>query len=204
MKSLMHTAATLSLVLSLAACGDDGDDGNNPIDASVAIDAPAAQIDAAPPDAGDTDAAASDFEAQVADFTCILDWPKVNRFRITNKLGMQAEAEAVAASAEGGVYPVGTIIQLVAGEAMVKRRAGFSPETQDWEFFLLDVQPDGTTTINMRGTTEVSNQVGTCLSCHEFAEMRFDMVCHEGHGCNPLPFTPEELEAFQNMDPRCQ
>ena len=40
---------------------------------------------------------------------------------------------------DGGVYPVGTVIQLVPQEAMVKRAAGFDPATNDWEFFSLDV-----------------------------------------------------------------
>src|SRR5690242_2053493 len=71
-----------------------------------------------------------DFVAQESDFGCILDWDKVRHFYITNKLGKRDEALAVA-NAEGGPYPVGTIIELIPAEAMVKRRAGFSAETRD-------------------------------------------------------------------------
>lgn len=53
-----------------------------------------------------------DLDMAAEDFSCILDWPKVDRFRIINELGHQAEAEAVARSAAGGTYPVGTIIRL--------------------------------------------------------------------------------------------
>jgi hypothetical protein len=111
----------------------------------------------------------------------------------------------VARSAEGGTYPVGTVIQLIPFEAMVKRREGFSPSTGDWEFFNLQVSADGTT-IADRGTDDVINpQVGlTCIECHNQAETRFDRVCASGHGCDPLPFTPEEIEMVQQSDPRCQ
>ena len=57
--------------------------------------------------------------------------------------GPSVEALAVARSPKGGKFPVGTLIQLVPQEAMVKRRAGFNPATHDWEFFFLDVSPAG-------------------------------------------------------------
>ncbi|HWN67827.1 MAG TPA: hypothetical protein VNM90_09310 [Haliangium sp.] len=153
----------------------------------------------------DDGGAAEDLEMTAEDFECILDWPKVDRFRILNKLGHQEEAEAVARAADGGVYPVGTVIQLIPFEAMVKRHEGWNPATGDWEFFMLDVSADGTT-IAARGGEEVKNPMVefTCLDCHSQAEPKFDMVCNSGHGCDPLPFTPEQIEAVQQSDPRCQ
>lgn len=146
-----------------------------------------------------------DLEMAAEDFDCILDWPKVDRFRIVNKLGYQEEAEAVARSANGGVYPVGTVIQLLPFEAMVKRHDGWNPATGDWEFFMLDVSANGTT-IAARGGVEVKNPMVpfTCMDCHSQAEPKFDLVCNSGHGCDPLPFTAEQLEMAQQSDPRCQ
>ena len=148
---------------------------------------------------------AEDLEMAAEDFDCILEWPKVDRFRIVNKLGYQEEAEAVARSADGGDYPVGTVIQLIPFEAMVKRREGWNPATNDWEFFMLDVSADGTT-IAARGGEEVKNPMVefTCMDCHSQAEPKFDLVCNSGHGCDPLPFTPEQIEMVQQSDPRCQ
>lgn len=145
-----------------------------------------------------------DLDMAAADFSCILDWPKVDRFRIVNMLGHQDEAEAVARSSAGGVYPVGTVIQLIPNEAMVKRREGWSPATNDWEFFFLDVTAEGTSIV-ARGTDDVVNGFGgNCFDCHSAAEPEWDLVCASGHGCEPLPVTPEEIEAFQQSDPRCQ
>ena len=42
------------------------------------------------------------------------------------------------------MYPVGTVLQLIPTEAMVKRHKGYSPSTDDWEFFALKVSPQGT------------------------------------------------------------
>ena len=149
-----------------------------------------------------------DLELVASDFECILDWPQVGRYRVLNKLGHQEEAEAVARSADGGEFPVGTILQLVPNEAMVKRHAGFSPETSDWEFFFLEVSADGDnggTAIVERGTTEVKNGFGgSCIGCHSEARPEFDLVCADDHGCEPLPVSVEEILAFQNSDPRCQ
>jgi methylmalonyl-CoA mutase len=50
------------------------------------------------------------------------------------------------------IYPPGTVIQLVPQEAMVKRESGFAPEANDWEFFFLNVDAEGTE-IAARGVT---------------------------------------------------
>jgi hypothetical protein len=146
---------------------------------------------------------AEDFAATAADFTCLLKWDAVRRFRITNKLGHQAEALAVSANTNGGVYPVGTIIQLVPFEAMVKRRVGFNVATKDWEFFALEVSKTGTT-IKSRGAGEVTNPVGvSCLNCHSKAMPQWDLICEQTHGCDPIPFTADQVKQAQDTDPRC-
>lgn len=148
-------------------------------------------------------AASVDFDAQPSDFDCMLGWNKVREFYITNKSGKMAEALAVANSANGGTYPPGTFIQLVPLEAMVKRRAGFSAETNDWEFFSL--QPSATgTQILARGTTKVLNQFNlNCLDCHKKADPKFDLICERTHGCDPLPFDEMQIQSIQGGDPRC-
>src|ERR671918_719140 len=72
--------------------------------------------------------------------------------------GDDDDTVAVAEDTEGGgPFPVGTIIQLVPQEAMVKRAPGFDPDSNDWEFFALDVSPEGTKIVT-RGGAEVVNQ----------------------------------------------
>ena len=115
----------------------------------------------------------------------------------------QGETLAAAASTEGAAYPVGTVVQLVPQEAMVKRYEGFSPETADWEFFAIDVV-DGRTVIKERGTTQIRNIAGGCADCHAPARA-FDFVCAEGHGCEPLPgFVVNKAPKKVAKDKRCQ
>jgi mono/diheme cytochrome c family protein len=143
-----------------------------------------------------------DFMAQATDFRNLHTMTKVRGFYIDNRLGHLKEAVAVANSPKGGVYPVGTIIQLVPQEAMVKREKGFSPRTKDWEFFFLSVSADGTV-IQNRGTTEVVNRFGgNCASCHQAATARFDGVCEHNHGCAPLPIGDDVIHSVQEADPR--
>jgi hypothetical protein len=143
-----------------------------------------------------------DFVAQAGDFRNLHTMTKVRNFYVDNRLGHLDQALAVANSPNGGRYPVGTIIQLVPQEAMVKRQKGFSPTTRDWEFFFLSVTPMGTT-IEKRGTADVVNRFGgNCASCHQGAAARFDGVCEEIHGCAPLPIGPDVFHAIQESDPR--
>jgi Fe-S cluster biogenesis protein NfuA len=143
-----------------------------------------------------------DFVAQATDFRNLHTMTKVRDFYIDNRLGHLDEALAVANSPKGGVYPVGTIIQLVPQEAMVKREKGFSPSTRDWEFFFLSVSPGGTV-IDKRGTSDVVNRFGgNCSSCHQAAAARFDGLCEQNHGCAPLPIGPDLIHAVQESDPR--
>ena len=136
-------------------------------------------------------------------FVALGKMEKVRGLFIDNVLGHRAEAVAVANDPEGGVYPVGTIIQLIPQEAMLKREPGFSPLFGDWEFFELEVSPSGTA-IHKRGGAEVVNRFGgkSCAVCHIKAEERFDLVCEKTHGCDPLPIKDEVFIALQNTDPR--
>jgi hypothetical protein len=178
-------AAALALVLLLpAACG--GDDGG-------AGDAAADET---------TTTEVEDLEMQADDFVNINDMTPVRGFFIDNPLGYLDEAIAVAEDPAGGTYPVGTIIQLIPQEAMVKRAEGFSPATNDWEFFSLSVTAEGTE-ILVRGGPEVINQFGlSCADCHLQAEPQFDLVCEDTHGCDPLPIGDDVITAVQAADPR--
>jgi len=173
------------------------DTGTPPADAG----AHAKPHDAASADAGVADAG-PDLQLEAGDFTCILDWPKVGDFRITNKLVEAGASIAVAADPEGGTYPVGTLIQLIPGEAMAKHRVGWNTATRDWEFFRLSTSAAGTV-IEQRGGVEVTNASGTCYGCHSQGEAQFDLICGTTHGCAPLPFDEAEIQAVQNADPRC-
>jgi hypothetical protein len=152
--------------------------------------------------ASTTTAPAEDARLRASDFRNINTMTPVNGRFIANVNGHLDEALSVARSETGGVYPVGTIIQLVPMEAMVKRRAGFSPATRDWEFFSLGVSDKGTK-ILARGGAEVVNRFGgSCASCHGLAKPAFDGVCAGDHGCDPLPIGRAGFEALQRSDPR--
>jgi hypothetical protein len=97
-------------------------------------------------------------------------------------------------------YPVGTILQLLPAEAMVKRGGRFNREGGGWEWFRLAVTRDGTR-IAARGGAEVANPLGSCQGCHA-AAARFDFVC-EGHGAPGLDLPPDVIRALQ-QDPRCE
>ncbi|MGQ0803365.1 MAG: hypothetical protein ACT4PI_05820 [Actinomycetota bacterium] len=143
-----------------------------------------------------------DFVPEATDFRNIHTMTPVREFFIDNRLGHLDEALDVANSPDGGEYPVGTIIQLVPQEAMVKRRAGFSEATGDWEFFFLSVSPDGTV-IEVRGTDQVVNRFGgNCASCHALADPEFDFVCEQDHGCDPLTIGRDIINAVQKADRR--
>lgn len=145
---------------------------------------------------------AEDFVAQATDFVNLRDMTPVRGFFIANKLGHLKRALAVAHDVNGGTYPVGTIIQLVPGEAMVKRAASFSPRTENWEFFELDPSSKGTT-IHKRGGAEIINRFGgSCSSCHSAANSKFDFICEKTHGCAPLPIGDAVIKSIQDSDPR--
>ena len=137
-------------------------------------------------------------------FSCIRQMTAVRGFFVDNLLGDIDATVAIANSAEGGIYPPGSMVQLVPGEAMVKHPQGFSPATRDWEFFELDVAAEGTS-IRKRGFADVVNRFGgNCLACHAQAKPQWDMICESGHGCDPIPLTRDILVLMQETDPRCK
>jgi hypothetical protein len=157
---------------------------------------------AAPPPTTPTTVVVQDAKLRASDFTNVNSMTPVGDHFVTNVRGHLAAALAVARSSKGGRYPVGTVIQLVPQEAMVKRAPGFSPSTDDWEFFSLDVSAKGTRILS-RGGAEVLNRFGgSCASCHSAAKSQFDLVCGNNHGCAPLPIGPDIITFLQKSDPR--
>jgi len=149
-------------------------------------------------------AAAADVSVSEQTFGCILDWPKVRNTRINHADPKQlAEAMRIFRdSVPETDYPVGTILQLVPFEAMVKHPRDTFPRTNGWEFFALEVSAAGTR-IRDRGDSVVNLSQGkTCLSCHQPAA-KFDFVCEKGHGCAPIPFNDQAINALQQADARC-
>ena len=142
-----------------------------------------------------------EFVAAEADFECLRSWTRIRHFRIANARGQLDEALAVARGEAPPPYPVGTIIQLVPGEAIAKRGAGFFPDAHDWEFFVLKATTAGTEILK-RGREEVVNIGPPCFACHGAAPQT-DFVCENGNGCVALNL-PENVIAFlQENDPRC-
>jgi hypothetical protein len=222
---MLSRAVLVPLVLLLTACGDAGgssdtsSSGEAPGTTTATTAAEPGTTTEADPTAATTDVPTTDvpttttdpttggledLDMQPEDFVCILGWDKVRKFRVTNLLGHLDETLAVANDPAGGVYPVGTVIQLIPNEAMVKRRAGFAPDNSDWEYFALNTTADGTT-ISARGTHDVVDGLGgNCFDCHAKAAPQWDRICEEGHGCDPLPFTADQIEMVQQGDPRCR
>jgi hypothetical protein len=141
-------------------------------------------------------------EIDASSFRCLAKMTPVRQFFVDNLRGDLAGTLAAAKSAPGSIYPPGSLLQLIPGEAMVKRDRGFNAQTKDWEFFSLAPSKDGTR-IQARGTLDVANPFGTCLGCHAQAAPQWDLVCETDHGCLPLPVKPEVIGALQRTDPRC-
>ena len=148
-----------------------------------------------------TGAVLPDVNPTAADFVNLNSMTRVGDHFVASLNGHLAAALAVAHSATGGTYPVGTVIQLVPTEAMVKRHKGYSPSTGDWEFFSLAVSPQGTQ-IEQSGAVVKNFFGGDCASCHRAAEKQFDFVCGKNHGCPPLPLTNALIAFVQGHDPR--
>ena len=147
---------------------------------------------------------ADDIVVSEQTFSCILDWPKIRNTHITNadpdklKEAIRIFRDSVANTE----YPVGTILQLIPSEAMVKHPRGTFAKTNGWEFFSLDVST-AETRISERGDNVVNHSQGvTCLSCHEPAA-QYDFVCEKGHGCAPIPLDDQQIAQMQGADPRC-
>ena len=145
-------------------------------------------------------------------FKCLNDMTPVRGFFIDNLLGNHAETLKAAEAEKDVVYPVGSVVQLVPTEVMVKREKGFNAVTRDWEFFELAVSEKGSE-INVRGAFEAVNKFGgNCFGCHIKAKPEFDLICEQDHGCDPITFekegktitlTQEMIKGVQGVDPRC-
>ena len=136
-------------------------------------------------------------------FRCITKMTPVRQFYVDTLRGHLDATLAAAKSPTGAVYPPGSVVQLIPGEAMVKRDKGFNTATHDWEFFELDVSKGGTK-IRKRGFVDVVNRFGgNCFGCHIVARPEWDLVCESDHGCAPIPLTRAMSGALQRTDPRC-
>ena len=136
-------------------------------------------------------------------FTCLTQMTPVRGFFVDNLLGDLDQTLAVANSPTGGVYPPGSVVQLVPGEVMVKHGEGVSPATRDWEFFELDVDANGSK-IAKRGFVDVQNKFGgNCFACHVRAKPEWDLICEQTHGCDPLEISQHMIGLLQKTDPRC-
>ncbi|MFT5759217.1 MAG: hypothetical protein ACI9LM_003974 [Alteromonadaceae bacterium] len=136
-------------------------------------------------------------------FRCIRDMTPVRHFYVDNLLGDIESTLTAANSAQGAKYPVGSVVQLVPTEVMVKRESGVFPATGDWEFFELAVNEKGSK-IAKRGFVDVVNRFGgNCFSCHAPAREPWDFICESEHGCEPIPIDHKMTGALQRSDPRC-
>jgi hypothetical protein len=84
---------------------------------------------------------ADDIAVSEQSFDCILDWPKVRNTHINNAdpAKLKEAMRIFRDSLRNSEYPVGTILQLLPYEAMVKHPRGTFPKTNGWECFSLDV-----------------------------------------------------------------
>lgn len=188
------SALVLAAIVFVACGGGSSTDNTSPRQTSSS----SAAVTSTTP----TTVVAQDAKLSAADFANINDLTRVGDHFVGNLRGHLAAALAVARSPKGGTYPVGTIIQLVPQEAMVKRAKGFSPSTNDWEFFSLDASAQGTKILSRGGAKVVNRFGGSCASCHSAAEPQFDFVCGTTHGCAPLPIGPAVIASLQKSDPR--
>ncbi|MEZ5937357.1 MAG: hypothetical protein R3C52_03970 [Hyphomonadaceae bacterium] len=205
--SLRSAALAFAAAALMAGCGHNPPDTATPETAMQAEPVASGQLASGPPQS-DGPGWPSDHllpfpEISASNFGCIRKLEPVGRFYVGNIVGDIEGTLAVARSQTGGTYPLGSVVQLVPTEVMVKREAGFSEATADWEFFELDVSPDGAA-IRTRGHTDVVNRFGgNCLDCHAKAEPQWDMICSTDHGCDPIPLSEDMIRALQKTDPRC-
>lgn len=145
----------------------------------------------------------SELTIDASSFVCLEDMTAIRHFFVDNLLGDLDATVAVAESTAGGVYPPGSVVQLVPTEVMVKHPPGWNAATRDWEFFELDVSAEGSS-IRNRGFVDVVNKFGgNCFGCHIKAEPKYDLICEQEHGCDPIPVTREMIAGIQAADPRC-
>jgi hypothetical protein len=153
----------LLLPLTLAACGGGGP--------SLTMSTPPT------PTPTPTPTPIEDLDMKLQDFANIqgLRHPAGRNYLVANPLGHESEALAVASSPTGGTFPVGSIVEVQPREVMVKRRRGFNPPTNDWEFFAITFASDGKTprSFAVRGKQETS-----CFQCHSsLSSLTWDYMC---------------------------
>ena len=137
-------------------------------------------------------------------FDCISKLTPVRGFFVGNLQGNLAGTLKVARSANGGVYPPGSVVQLLPTEVMIKQPQGFNVATHDWEFFDIAISRQGSV-IQKRGFAEAVNRFGgNCFGCHIKAEPKWDFICETQHGCDPIALTTAMVKALQHTDPRCK
>lgn len=152
-------------------------------------------------------AAAKEFVAEASDFGCMMDGATVDghKVRIFHRKPrlLRKAVRVLEREKPRKKYPVGTILQLVPFEAMVKRGGRFNKEGNGWEFFALRPSAAGTE-IAARGTADVVNQFNgtSCQGCHAAAKT-FDFVCDVDHGCGALGVSDDLIFRIQQADPRC-
>lgn len=182
----------LAAPIAIQSCGKDD-----------AVEEATIEVKAAP--AAET-AYVADRSEQTIDassFVCLEEMTAIRHFFVDNLLGDLDATVAVAESTDGGVYPAGSVVQLVPTEVMVKHPPGFNAATRDWEFFELNVSADGSS-IRNRGFVDVVNKFGgNCFGCHIKAEPKYDLICEQEHGCDPIPVTREMIAGIQAAHPRC-
>lgn len=152
-------------------------------------------------------AAQAEFKAKARDFKCLLKGaqPAGKHFYVFHRNKRKLEKALAIAEGEipGEEYPVGTVLQLLPIEAMVKRGGKYNPSGHGWEFFQLSISPENKAQIVSRGGAEVKN-FASCQGCHLGGQAaQHDLVC-EGHGASPLFLTDAQVTALQHGDPRCR
>ena len=159
---------------------------------------------AAPPTQAEAPTRFDDNAQVTADmFGCIYDFPKVrNTFLFHPEPEKLKEVIHIFSERIPDTeYPVGTVMQLVPFEAMVKHPSEKYPDSNGWEFLALTVTAESTT-ITSQGDHALNFEGRECLSCHA-AAIEYDFVCEKNHGCAPLSIGDEQIAALQVADPRC-
>jgi hypothetical protein len=149
--------------------------------------------------------------SRIPKFRCLTDGtkPAGKDFFIFDRSRKKLQA-AVQMTESGDVsagYPVGTILQIFPFEAMVKRKPGFNPDGDDWEFFQLKVEQgkhEYKTVVVDHGKNEITNFAGSCQNWHAGLAKSHDLVCGFVIGAAGLGLTDAQIAAAHASDPRCK
>ena len=149
-------------------------------------------------------ASAQDITVSEQTFGCILDWPKVRntRFKHSDPEKLKEAMRIFRNSVPDKEYPVGTILQLVPFEAMVKHPREKFPKTMDGSFSLWMSPTKGPRSMIEERVSSMFRKESPGLSCHQ-PVAKFDFVSEKGHGCAPIPFDDQKIADIQKADLRC-